>query len=1759
MDALVAVALQEVAAEGEQGASLPNLWKWLESSSSRSGLLLDPALKQALWKLLLSSSCLTFKDQSSIPLASITPSIQAYQDAEGLDIRIVASEDLRDSFLGVYAIRHSDSKLSTEQRRMLERIGRARANGITQYEIGKEFGISGNKLFYVIKNLESRGLLVRQSSIFRGERPIATNLIHLKRFAKTVKLGSQQRFEIQKAGLDHGKSDAKATEGSKHEGDVKGVLVNDDLPALKSICKKLEEAPKKVLVIADLKVNLGYRLTRGHREWRRILGRLVGAGMVEVFEAKVENKVLPCLRLLKPFDLKAFNSKDNRANSEQTESDRSARGAKRGQITEQVAELSINRQIYEIIKQGGTEGVPVTEIFSSLGLNNRKNYYRLSDMIPKHGLHLRVENHKRSTQYRVCIPADPFCVPSDFKDRTESRDSSRDSKVKEVSQLSAEANTSMETSAGEQIFKQPTEGAWLSENIVSEDGNIIVEERSDVIGLDMVPYNDIENLEASEQIPMPVSNIRSSAPLISMNDASPIALSVSSQRTVALSSAHTQREIWIMERLERESFVLRSELHKWLEELECRTNSILDRKTVIRNLQRLEKQGRCKCILVSLPGVTNYGQMRTVDVVLLPSVEVGPELLSEIYERQRAFDMQIRTQGVCRRRKIKADIQVPTMSGLMRMPKTEVVDKGGTLQDNGFICAKLVRCRMLHRFFWLYVTGDADNNSHVKAVLEHPTTSSSGIFSLLAAVQSMPLELFLQVIGSAKHIKGLTECCRRGMKLSDLPTRESEALLDINASGRVAWLVDILRRLKLLRIVMIPAASDSTSAKQSRIGVAYALELKPFIDEPGVDPPSSISAHFLNSGPAPRHFFDLSSLENLEEYWGTLEYFFRGSNSAAARRIFPGSTVPELFGARSWSSLRVMSMDQRIELQKRINADDNKRLHYEECVRIARELSLSLDQVLNASYEKNQKMKFPKSCSTELDPFNSEKINIALGKMCMAASDGIVGATSLEITKVQHQFDEHLSTEAFAQHSSLDESPEAGSKRKRDSLGLTVDAYEDVEPTFASEINVVKKFRPFRKRKFPWKDGLDRVVLACYTRQRALLGARYNRVEWNTIPGLPAPPVTCRRRVAFLKMNPIVRKAIVALCNLLGTRYTKFLCSKAKAAQGASEHEDPLLCCNDYGWDDFKDPILSAAVNDIILCKKAGRASSSKKTAESLSLDKRSLKVIGPIISDLSDNSRTAQSQNSGSPCLQTDDYSNELVPSMRTAVSARARPNRKHLRKTLQKPLRLNHVTSTQLVRNSLGAAVAVELIKLVFLNSAAESQVSEILVHALRRCKENDIFTAFRFLKDQGMVASGESGFAFVLSPKFFQNAAFSPFGPTTAEESMKFENWLKSMKPYLEQDWVTLRPELEWGELFCLFAAVSVGSLSIAPFVPEKGIGEKDQDEVIRKRKRDAFNVEDEPGAVKMRVGGTFEKSGFGDRRERGFPGIDVKICTATMPFESLLAMDSCVQPCVEFPFQSEASPSTCKDASRASTCLESVPPAPEDILSCESFDIDSGDVAGSKGYPETISLEDRAGYVKTSDLELALKKACVTLSSAGEEGLRFEELVRCLEVDDNPEAASELYAKLLYSGHAKEVMAFDHTRLISPPHNERFFLHLSRPGEFDAVEMVPILPWLEASGKENDNLRKSLYRRVMGIVILNPGISEGSITEQIDVLNPTSCQKLLELMILDGHLYVQTRAVYNMPSMPRLLQGASLQKRKCITRKYYYANSASSSLL
>ncbi|OIT38907.1 hypothetical protein A4A49_04790 [Nicotiana attenuata] len=154
-----------------------------------------------------------------------------------MELKIVVPEHMVDNFTRIHEVEVSKSKLCKQElealhlrKRVLQRIAIARANGITQCEITKEFGIKANNFFHIFKELEVLGLIVRHEAI------IWTN-----------------------------------------EASNKGKLINY-LPILRDICNKLEKAKGKVLAISNIKQDLGYRDALGHKEWRKnILRRLTQA------------------------------------------------------------------------------------------------------------------------------------------------------------------------------------------------------------------------------------------------------------------------------------------------------------------------------------------------------------------------------------------------------------------------------------------------------------------------------------------------------------------------------------------------------------------------------------------------------------------------------------------------------------------------------------------------------------------------------------------------------------------------------------------------------------------------------------------------------------------------------------------------------------------------------------------------------------------------------------------------------------------------------------------------------------------------------------------------------------------------------------------------------------------------------------------------------------------------------------------------------------------------------------------------------------------------------------------------------------------------------------------------------------------------------------------------------------------------------------------------------------------------------------------
>ena len=143
-----------------------------------------------------------------------------------------------------------------------------------------------------------------------------------------------------------------------------------------------------------------------------------------------------------------------------------------------------------------------------------------------------------------------------------------------------------------------------------------------------------------------------------------------------------------------------------------------------------------------------------------------------------------------------------------------------------------------------------------------------------------------------------------------------------------------------------------------------------------------------------------------------------------------------------------------------------------------------------------------------------------------------------------------------------------------------------------------------------------RQLVIQYVRHRVVRGAKYHRTDWSSLPDLPAPPVTCKRRMALLNRNRIFRKAVMRLCNVLGARYAKHLektqnRSPKKGACGmlvqslsveglernfsnVDEHTQETGL-EEKPWYDFDDESLKADLDEVMWYKRMGKLEASRR------------------------------------------------------------------------------------------------------------------------------------------------------------------------------------------------------------------------------------------------------------------------------------------------------------------------------------------------------------------------------------------------------------------------------------------------------------------------------------------------------------------------------------------------------------------------------------
>ncbi|WOG99122.1 hypothetical protein DCAR_0518470 [Daucus carota subsp. sativus] len=1652
MEPVVNSALEEICAVGSKGLTLPQLWPKLHSSLLSNGLPPCGNVKRALWASLLNVPGLHLESPGGVCYNCQDSVIQSVEEAEKLNLKIVAAENLRNCFVGMYDIKASNAGISVQGRRALERIAIARTNGITQSELGKEFGIPGNKIFYVLRKLECQGLIARQSTILRktevssdrGQKNssiVSTNMVHLYRFAKH--LGCQQRLEVlkeDKLAANDAEENAPYASGMVEESVTEDVQVKDFLPELKSICDKLEEADSNVLIVSDLKKDLGYRGHSGHRRWRNILHRLKDACVVEEFTAIVNTKEVICVKLLKKFSPKHFEPKSLKIGLDDPDAEEQVILGKRGQINDQLVELPIEHQVYDMIDAEGSKGLTKTELCRRLGLNNKRYNTRLQTLFSRFGMHLQAESQNKGVAYRVWSHGNfNREALSSFIDKPD---------------VVLNDNETSVPNSGKRFDECSTEYVPLEDDLAKR-GDTVIEGENENVSTELEIYKGLPAVELHIVDKAPVSDASISAPNKRKSDPKYLCLTAN-----ALSK---QREHRILALLQEEKFLIKAELHRHLESLDKDKQTTMDRKTLERSLNKLQREGLCKLIHVGVPAVTNCGRSRTMDIVLHPSLDnITPELLSQIYERVRSFEMQIRNHQSSA--KLKKSQKAPILDGVQRIlpsAKDDQSERIEAMRENGYVIAKMVRAKLLHIFFWSHLTklpGWSDAlQSGMHGYDQKNPHSTCKMIELDTAIKAMPLELFLQVVGSTIKFENMTEKCRTGMCLSDLSVQEYEHLMGTQETARLSNLVQILRGLKLIRMVSSENLEDAAAVLDTTL--TYSLELKPYIEEPVSLAPCSAAFVPSDIRPQYRHDFVLSSRTAVDDYWNTLEYCYAAVDREAALHAFPGSAVHEVYLTRSWASARVMTADQRAELNKSImkNGPD-KKLSLSACEKIAKDLSLTLEQVLRVYYDNRQKR------NTRLkEALNQEEIQPLQSK--------------------------HASSSRKRKRSSNE------NMKSTEEFGVQEKDFGD--QSFISEC-ALSRLRRTHQRKFSWTEIADRQLVIEYVRERMYFDAL-------TLQG---PILNKRKRKRGMRNNVSGR---------LQRKYIKFLNGGADVSKQA-----------------FKSLAISNAVELFKLVFLNASTAPEVPTMLAETLRRYSEHDLFAAFNYLRD-AKIMVGGSGASPFVLSQKFIHGISSS----------PYPPNTGKIAAEFRRWLHGKEKNLMEEGIDIPANLRCGDVVYLSALLSSREIVILpclpdqgvgeaedLRTAKRKRVDEFYSADKAKKTKhAIIGEGE-----ICSrrEKGFPGIRLSLTRATISRVDI--------IDLFKERD-------IHSDEFFCgrneQKLSSHVGSTKTDHLKEIDDLGTA----VPLK-----ISVDDTPWEAMARYADNLEYIACNQVRESPFcPQIFRTVYSAIQKAgDQGLSME-------------EISMVTNIQGDKISEIIVEVLEAFDRALKVNAYDtihvVDS--LYQSKYY--LTSLGDPRQYRKvdpSTNSNVILDYQHAILQPDNHENDSTNVLSTSINDDVHRVTVLNLPEEIQPSSEVQkdtETESCQQHSILPETHqvNDMFKFHNE-----DSYLCRPILSWINGDGTINEVVYNGLVRRVLGILMQNPGMLEVDIIRRMQVLNPQSCRKLLEIMILDNIIIVRKMHQATSCEPPAILGGLignSFKKPKSVSREHFFANPLSAATL
>ncbi|KAI5311119.1 hypothetical protein L3X38_045586 [Prunus dulcis] len=639
------------------------------------------------------------------------------------------------------------------------------------------------------------------------------------------------------------------------------------------------------------------------------------------------------------------------------------------------------------------------------------------------------------------------------------------------------------------------------------------------------------------------------------------------------------------------------------------------------------------------------------------------------------------------------------------------------------------------------------------------------------------------------------------------------------------------------------------------------------------------------------------------------------------------------------------------------------------------------------------------------------------------------------------------------------------------------------------------KLKPTRQSRFSWTDEADRQLVIQYARRCATLGAKYHhQISWASLPDLPAPPSTCKRRMSYLKnSNGKFRKSLMMLCNMLSKRYAKLL-EKTKnrslnndecrqLLQGSTGEDYnmnfPSISGHNQGrslqeepWDNFDDNDVKKSLDEILHYQRMTRLDATKR--------------YGSTYEEGSDLNTNAEENDPKESELIVSTVPYEDIQNHSRGVSAQ-RLSCQQLHNNFFKLLH-EGVVSTPAYKS-----LAVELFKLVFLSTTTAPEEQNLVAEVRQRYSKCDLYAALNYLRDNKILIWGTDSQPLSLSPQFFPNIFKSPFPIDSGKRAAKLSHWLHERDKDLMEGGIDLSEDLECGDLFHLFALVSSGQLSISPCLPDEGVGEAED---LRSSK---LKIESNECLNTKKLKSLVSESEMISRREKGFPGIMVSV------------------------YRAESSASNCVD-----------------------FFKDDDTSSGEKHFGGNDRLDSTSVIPRAGDCDSG------GAHSQRETNMNVNDVHKVTILSSPEEVAERSYEKQTCSvpeGCMEVVSARGHGD--------------NESSKFTCGKLcVPILPWINGDGTINKIIYEGLRRRLLGIVMQNPGMLEDEIMGKMDVLNAQTRRKLLELMVLDKHVLVRKmrQNVYSgLPAILRTLPESSFPPQKLVFREHFFANSMSSSLL